>query len=138
MRDFAPDKGYAFFDSRVWTLPDYEVNNCFIWREQDAIKNSISMVAQANFSHKSLQGLNGSQMKEKLISEKGIVWEELPFWQQRGVSIIKVQKPKTVEYDGKTITVMRNVWEVDENIPLFTENRDYVNQHVYQSETAEK
>jgi tRNA(His) 5'-end guanylyltransferase len=126
-------KTWARFDSRVWTLPEYEVNNCFLWRQQDAIKNSISMVAQANFSHKSLQRLNGDEMKNRLKEEKGIIWEELPIWQQRGAAIIKVQKPKTVTYNGEEITVMRNVWEENLNTPLFVEDRNLVEQYVYTS-----
>ncbi|MEM4260957.1 MAG: tRNA(His) guanylyltransferase Thg1 family protein, partial [Candidatus Woesearchaeota archaeon] len=32
----------AFFDSRVFNLPKEEVCNYFIWRQQDATKNSIN------------------------------------------------------------------------------------------------
>ena len=53
-----------------------EVTNYFIWRQQDAIKNSISMVAQSLFSHSSLQSLNGPQMIERMKEEKGIIYED--------------------------------------------------------------
>lgn len=51
------DAPIAFFDSRVFTIPDrIEVMNYFRWRQQDCVRNSVSMVAQANFSHKELHG----------------------------------------------------------------------------------
>ena len=57
----------ATFDSRAFNLPKDEVNNNFYWRESDARRNSIQMVAQANFSHKELQNLNCNQLKESKI-----------------------------------------------------------------------
>ena len=42
--------GDAQFDARVFTIPDpVEVENYFIWRQQDATRNSIQGIAQANF-----------------------------------------------------------------------------------------
>lgn len=126
-----PDKGLALFDARAWVVPHSDVNNAFLWREIDASKNSISMVAQANFPHKSLQGLNGSQLQDKLFLEKGINWNDLPVWQKRGVAIIRKQKPKTVIYNGEEKTVMRNVWEVDHDTPIFSKDTNYIEQYVY-------
>ena len=71
----AVDRG-ATFDARAFVIPEGEVVNYFIWRQEDATKNSIQMVAQANFSHKQLQGLNCDQLQEKLFQEKGINWGE--------------------------------------------------------------
>jgi tRNA(His) 5'-end guanylyltransferase len=63
----------ATFDARVYTIPDRtEVMNYFRWRQEDAIKNAVSMAAQAAFSHKELHGLNGAQMQEKLFQEREI------------------------------------------------------------------
>src|ERR1700684_3342669 len=46
------------FDARVFTIPSsVEVANYFLWRQRDAVRNSISMAAQAHFPHKRLQGL---------------------------------------------------------------------------------
>ena len=126
-----PDKGFAMFDARAWVVPHQDVNNAFLWREQDASKNSVSMVAQANFPHKELQGLNGNQMQDKLFLEKGINWNDLPVWQKRGVAIIRKQKPKTVTYNGEEKTVLRNVWEVDHDTPIFSQDPNYIEQYVY-------
>lgn len=57
----------AFFDSRVFIVPNsVEVINNLIWRQQDAIRNSVAAVAQANFSPKELHGKNQKDQLEML------------------------------------------------------------------------
>jgi len=59
------------FDCRIFNVPDMmELANCFLWRENDAIKNSISGMALSFFSHKQLQGMN-SEEKIAMMAEKG-------------------------------------------------------------------
>lgn len=118
-----PNKELATFDSRAWVLPQDEVTNYFLWRQQDATKNSIAMVAQANFPHKELQGLDGKMLQDKLFLEKGINWNDLPVWQKRGACITKQDYEK-----GK---VIRSKWDVDLNTPIFSQNREYINHYVY-------
>lgn len=133
-----PEKGFAMFDARVFVVPHDEALNCLLWRQLDAAKNSVSMVAQANFPHKSLQGLNSGQMQDKLMLEKNINWSKLPVWQKRGVAIVKRQKPKTVTYNGETKTVLRSVWEVDHETPVFSQDRDYINRYVFLNKKDEE
>lgn len=128
MREKYPDKTLATFDSRVWVLPHDEVCNYLLWRQQDAAKNSISMVAQANFPHRQLQGLNGSQMQDKLMIEKGINWNNLPVWQKRGVCIRKVEHKIN---EGQPNEAIRTKWDVDHETPQFSKNREYVERYVY-------
>lgn len=118
-----PDKEMAMFDARVFVLPKDEVNNVFLWRQQDATKNSISMVAYSEFSHKELNNLSGSQKQEKLFQERGINWNDLPTWQKRGACIVK----EKYEKNG----VMRTRWVVDKDIPIFSQNKNYIEQYVY-------
>ncbi|AFQ96452.1 putative tRNA-His guanylyltransferase [Bacillus phage vB_BceM_Bc431v3] len=120
---YYPKRGLALFDARAWVLPQDEVNNYFLWRQQDATKNSISMVAQANFPHKSLQGLNGKQMQDKLMLEKNLNWNDLPVWQKRGVCIVKEVYTKN--------GALRSRWAVDDNTPVFSQDTDYINGLVY-------
>ena len=81
------------FDCRVFQLPNAElVADCFKWRELDATKNAISMAAHAHFSHKSLQGLNGSQKQERLFAEKGINFDDYPVFFKRGTYIRRVKR----------------------------------------------
>lgn len=112
----------ALFDCRVFVLPKEEVNNYFIWRQQDASKNSISMVAQSEFSHKSLQGVNSGQLQEKLFFERGINWNQLQTWKKRGVCIRKV----SVSTETTNGIAMRTRWETDMDIPIFTQDRTYI------------
>ena len=74
----------ANFDARVFTIPDpIEVENYFIWRQKDAVRNSISMVAQSLYSHKELEGKTSSD-KQDLIHEKGQNWNDMPEGFKRG------------------------------------------------------
>ena len=69
---------HPMFDCRVWNVPSKdEAVNYFIWREEDAVRNSIQSMAHSNFSHKSLHGLSCNQLQEKLHSEAGINWNDL-------------------------------------------------------------
>lgn len=117
-----PSKTLATFDARVWVLPHDEVTNYFLWRQQDAAKNSVSMLARAYFSHKDLHGLSNSQLQEKLFQEKGINWDAIPTWKKRGACCTNVQYMKG--------TAVRYRWEIDENIPMFSKDRNYVERFV--------
>ena len=118
VHDKALRKG-AMFDARCFNIPKEEVTNLVYWRQLDATRNSIQMVGQANFSHKELQGKSCEKIKEMLITEKGISWEDLYPMYKHGSCCIKVQ----TETDGVT----RSSWEIDKNIPLFVgEGRDYI------------
>jgi tRNA(His) guanylyltransferase len=130
-------KSGALFDSRVFLLPKDEVTNYFIWRQQDAIKNSISMVAQSLFSHVSLQGLNGSQMIEKMKKEKEIVYEEKYSSVERRGSMVHRLKPakhvKVIKMKNgveREIRFTRSSWGIDDNIPVFKDNREYIEKFV--------
>jgi len=84
-----PDVKLAFFDSRVWTIPDpIEVENYFVWRQKDAVRNSLAMHAQSLFSHKELHGKSQSDMHD-MIHAKGENWDKLPEGFKRGRTIVK-------------------------------------------------
>ncbi|MCK9470127.1 MAG: tRNA(His) guanylyltransferase Thg1 family protein [Bacilli bacterium] len=127
----ASTKG-ALFDSRAFVLPEDEVINYFIWRQQDAIKNSISMVAQSLFSHKSLQGLNGKQMIERMKEDKSVDFELGYSTSERRGSVVTrlepVEEVKTIVVKGqeKEIKFTRRRWGIDYDIPVFKDNREYI------------
>ncbi|MBR1555876.1 MAG: tRNA(His) guanylyltransferase Thg1 family protein [Oscillospiraceae bacterium] len=112
----------ALFDSRVFSIPKEEVNNCLVWRQQDAIRNSIEATAQANFSPKQIHGLNCTRLKEKLLTEKNIDWNAMPIEQQRGSCCIR----KLEQHDG----YVRNGWIIDSEIPVFSKNPEYVSARI--------
>lgn len=120
---------YAMFDSRVFSLPHHEVVNYFIWRQQDAIRNSKQAVGQAHFSQNQLHGKNCDQICEMLRNEKNINWEDLPIYQQRGTCAEKHRYEYVNFKNGELNTFYRNVWKPDLTIPVFTEDRNYVEKH---------
>ena len=111
------EKG-ALFDSRVFVVPENEIVNYFIWRQQDATRNSIQMVGQANFSHKELQYLKTNVIQDKLFTEKGINWNDYPVSCKRGSAAYHIK----TTFDGIT----RNIVVSDHSIPIFTEDREYI------------
>ena len=116
----------AMFDSRAFNIPKEEVNNCLLWRQQDATRNSIQSVAQANFSHKQLQCKNCNELQEMLWQEKGINWNDYPTHLKRGSCCIKQQYE--IETDGNK--AMRSRWVIDNEIPIFSQDTDYVNSRI--------
>lgn len=122
---------FATFDCRVFNLPPDEVNNYFIWRQQDWTRNSVQMLAQANFSQKVLNGKNNSELQE-MLHNKGINWNDLPTYLKRGACIVKETFKERVytpapnsDYD-----VERSRWIIDPNVPKFTEDRSYINKYL--------
>jgi tRNA(His) guanylyltransferase len=110
---------FAMFDARVWNLPRHEVANAFIWRQQDATRNSVQMLARAHFSHKQCDRKSQSQLQDMLMLEKGINWNDTPTHLRRGACVVKREGE-----EGRT------GWVVDKEIPIFTQNRAYVEQHL--------
>jgi tRNA(His) guanylyltransferase len=88
------------FDARVLAMPSREeVANMFLWRNQDATKNAISMAAQHYFTHSSLQGVNSAQMQERLWQESNINFNSYPESFKRGTFVrrVAVERPFTAE-----------------------------------------
>lgn len=113
----------ATFDARAFILPKEEVCNYFIWRQQDASRNSIQMVAQSLFSHKQLQNKKCDQLQELMSQECNINWSDYDTVYKRGSCVIKEQ----YQEGGTT----RSHWIVDTEIPIFTQNRDYIDRWVF-------
>lgn len=119
----------AMFDSRVFSIPKEEVANCLIWRQQDATRNSIEAVGQANFSHHELHKKTCNMIQEMLWSQRGINWNDFPTELKRGSCCIKRQSEETIDdprNPGQKITVCRNRWIIDHEIPIFTQDREYI------------
>lgn len=73
------------FDCRIWQVPTkgdaYEV---FVWREDDATKNSITMAAQTLYSPKQLHKKDSND-KQEMLFQKGINWNDYPAHFKRGI-----------------------------------------------------
>ena len=76
------------FDCRVWVVPSpVEAANVFLWRQQDAGRNSVQMAARHHFSHKACDNLNGKQLQEKLFADVGVNWNDYPPSFKRGTFV---------------------------------------------------
>ncbi len=84
----ADDGAMPVFDCRVFQLPNkIEATNAFLWREQDATKNAISMAARSLFSHKELMGKNGNEMQEMMQQEHDVNFNDYPASFKRGTFV---------------------------------------------------
>ena len=148
-------QSFALFDSRAFCLPREEVNNYFLWRQNDATRNSVQGLGQANFSHKTMQGKNNNQVQEMLITEKGINWNDIePYFKRggcvyRGVEVERrnVEVPNTkfdmelyrkIEIEGTHIQLEQRLTSsiiVDNDIPKFSVDVDYIESHVFNEKT---
>ena len=107
----------AYFDARAFILPKEEVNNYFVWRQNDCRRNSILVAAQSQFSAKQLHGKNKLELKQMLLS-KNVDWENFSNKYINGTTIIK------------TNINNRSKWIVDEFTPIFSKNKNYIEKYV--------
>lgn len=117
---------FATFDSRAFVLPQDEVNNYFIWRQNDAIRNSILACGQTYIGKKDIHGLKLDEIKAKL-KEIDHDWDELSITKQQGSSVVYVPQEFTTS-QGKIIKVKPYL---NNFTPLFAEMPEYVNNIVY-------
>jgi len=122
------------FDARTFTIPSRtEVSNYFVWRQQDATRNSISSLAQSLYSPKDLMGCGSNKLQE-MCHEKGTNWNDFDPKYKRGRLILK--EVFDTESDWKTIDtvdnplidetgVFRSHWVMYEP-PVFTEDKEFL------------
>jgi tRNA(His) 5'-end guanylyltransferase len=124
------EKG-ARFDARCFNLPKDEVVNYLIWRQQDATRNSIQGLAQSMFSHKELQGLNCSQLLDKLW-ENGSNWNDLTTYQKRGTCCVKLNGTREAvnKKTGEAVKIPIKCWGIESDIPIFAQNRAYIEDRI--------
>lgn len=127
------DKG-AMFDARCFNIPESEVTNCFIWRQQDATRNAIQMLGQCNFSHRELQNKSCNDIQDMLILQKGINFNDMPTEFKRGVCCVKEEyypdpMPgyEDCDVDAESVRIR---WVLDKEIPIFTQDRDYIERNL--------
>lgn len=119
----------AHFDARVFVLPEAEVVNYFLWRQNDAARNSIQMLAQSLYSHKELHGKGQAELHEMCFA-KGHNWGALSTRLKRGRCVER----RVFEVDG----LVRHRWEVDNEIPIWkAEGREYVERFLETETDAE-
>lgn len=120
----------AYFDARVFTIPDHtEVENYFIWRQNDASRNSVQMAARAVYSHKALEGKSIPELHD-LLHEKGINWNDYTTGEKRGRVVKK--EYYAMKIANSEHSVMRGRWTAfdglakEKEIPIFTQDRTFL------------
>ena len=103
------------FDSRCWNLPFEEVNNYLVDRQQDAENNSINLLAQQYYSQEELDGIKSNELQNKLFTEQGINWNDLPYDQKRGYLALPENGP-----------INEELFET----PIFSKDPDFVNSRI--------
>ena len=122
----------ATFDARVFVIPSrVDVAQYFHWRQVDATRNSLNMLASCHFSHKELQGKDQAS-KHEMLHEKGINWNNMPIPFKRGRVVRREPNKRTVSYvhkktkETKTQEVEEMAWIVDQKIPVFGREKAYL------------
>jgi tRNA(His) guanylyltransferase len=110
------------FDCRVWNVPSrVEAANALIWREKDAVRNSIQSLGQDNFSHNLLHKKSCNEIQDMLWKEKGINWNDLPDNLKRG-TYIQAKKIST-KFTAEELENLPEKHHARTNPDLVTERR---------------
>ncbi len=118
--DKLADIKLAEFDSRVFQMPNNEeLLNCFLWRQQDCVRNSISSVAQYNFSNKELHKKSTKDMLQMLY-DKGIHFEKYYTTEEkRGRFISKKTFINDIEVAKKGDDDTNKIWHQPDNQGIY-------------------
>lgn len=117
------------FDARANIYPLKDVVNYFIWRQRDWERNSLFMVASSYYSAKKLNNKNKSDQNE-MIFQKDDNWNNYPTSLKRGRCAIRETTVEFVENENFTGEVERSRWVIDNDIPIFTQDRDYIEERL--------
>lgn len=98
-----PERGDRIpcFDCRVWQVPTLnEAVEVFIWREDDATKNSISMAAATVYDDRTLHGKD-SAAKLELLAQKGVIYGDYPTFFKRGTYLARRTVQREISEDER-------------------------------------
>lgn len=107
----------AVFDARAFNLPVEEVTNYFIQRQSDAIRNSQLGFSRSFYSQKELLNVSNAEALERVRIEYKQDYDDVSNVQKMGFCIV------ANELDGKA-------YKVDKRIPLFKNNREYIEKYL--------
>jgi tRNA(His) 5'-end guanylyltransferase len=149
----------AIFDCRAFVLPPEDVVNYFLWRQRDAFKNCISSFAYHELrklrgrktAQKMLHGKSTDERQELIFQELGVNPNDIPIHRKRGRCVYRENREVPLAdtfddpdrarmlYDAGHIDdldrmVIRSFWEIDEEIPMFSSNRDYIGKYLVDEE----
>lgn len=113
---YLPEKAEEnpLFDCRVWQVPTLcEAANAILWREMDATRNSLQMVARSHYSHWELMK-RGTAALHDMIHAKDDNWDHYPAAFKRGSHFgIRTVIDGEIEHEGGPIEPMLRKQVVD-------------------------
>lgn len=116
------DMRWATFDARTFSIPDpVEVENYFIWRQQDATRNSVFSAGRHYFSHQELDNKNNNEVQQMLLTQKDVNWNDYPVGCKRGRFVIKTPVNTTIVVRGEEKGITRQEWRVVDP-PIFSQD----------------
>lgn len=90
----------AVFDCRIYQTPTlHDACVQLLWRENDAVKNSIQMLGHAYYSDTQLFKLNTSQIQDKLMDDYNVNWNKLPASLKSGTYVKRIVTNKAFTAD---------------------------------------
>ena len=127
----------ATFDCRVIPLPDKSrVADYFAWRQEDSHRNSLNahcywgMRKQGSSQNAATAVLEGKSVtyKKEVLSQMGIVYEDLPSWQKMGMGIyyVDVEKEGFNPLTNASVLTKRRELLVDYELPTGEDYRNYI------------
>ncbi len=100
-----PGKQVPCFDARIWHVKDdLTLFENLLWRQQDALRNSVSMAAHSMFTTKELNRV-GRTEQLKMLADTGINWNDYHYHFRHGTFVKKVEvlvDPKNMSADVLT------------------------------------
>lgn len=109
----------AAFAAAVFLVPENDVNNFFLSRQKDGIRNSVQMLTRSLYSHKQVDRKKVAEMKE-MCTSYGAPWEDLDLRWQRGACVYR-------DASGGIF--------IDRSVPLFNKDRSYIERHLALEDT---
>ena len=120
----------AMFDARVFNVPKEEVANYFVWRQQDATRNSVQMLGRHYFSHPEMNHKNVSDVQDMLMKTFNVNWNDLATWKKRGTCVTRGGHIPLAPGVVGSITIAGSMPHtnivIDKEIPIFTQDRNYI------------
>lgn len=139
----------AVFDCRLVPLPNADyVIDYFRWRQEDSHRNSLNAHCywllrkeglSANNAQKRIGGLSNAEKNELLFSH-GINYNDLPYWQRRGVGMYYRDEEKD-GFNPKTgvhTTCVRRALFLQEKLPIGEKYAELVKSIIHQNPHASK
>lgn len=117
----------ATFDCRVVPLPNIErVQDYFIWRQEDAHRNSLNAHCYWALRKEGMGKQNATSMlegmevssKNELLFQRGINYNDLPNWQKRGIGVYYQEVVKEGHNPVLNETVQTTRRELREDLDL--------------------